>query len=589
MKRSARILPAALALALLLLPCALHGKSGGRITGKVISKEGQALLGAVVTIFKEDEAGGSIFFTRTDRRGEYNFREVLPGSYSLHVNYEGYKPHVSGNLAVRGGKTTTINVYLLEVLDFFSSDDPRNFGITTVMRSASDRRLIFRALDDPQAGIGDREPEFERNVAVNLVSSTGLSGHGYAVFPMRGYGDMVSNFAYSEPVGQKTRMIFSGQLSAGEDSLWRVRNTYQYQPQAGRDMKFSLGYGRQNMAAAQVGSAAGPSEFFARDPSVRDSGVQTVALGFSSSDQLLEDFAIEYGFDASRIHHGNTRTVFSPHFRLFITPAAGWLFKSRMTSTRLTDANSVVLPDGEIINLIEPVYIAKIDGQLRLSRFRHFEVGVEKQLADATSVELALYQDRVEGPGLPFVMTIRGPASRQARMVQLAEDQAEQRGLRVSVNRSFISFISGSVSYVYGRGATLDPNTPLVVGTALADNWQRYVQRSYVHSLKGSLHTRFDRTKTDLQAIFRWHPDYPLTPIDLFSDREDFQGRGIAVCLRQLIPVPDFLYSAGQWVALVDVRNLFDQGKYVIPTADGAIILTPSPRYLRFGLNLNFN
>jgi hypothetical protein len=105
----------------------------------------------------------------------------------------------------------------------------------------------------------------------------------------------------------------------------------------------------------------------------------------------------------------------------------------------------------------------------------------------------------------------------------------------------------------------------------------------------GSINTKISRTNTDMSATLRWYPGNPATPIDLFSDRMDTEGKGVAFCVRQLIPLPEFLYGAGHWVALVDVRNLFDQGRYVIPTNDGVLVLTPNPRYVRFGLNLSFN
>jgi len=64
--------------------------------------------------------------------------------------------------------------------------------------------------------------------------------------------------------------------------------------------------------------------------------------------------------------------------------------------------------------------------------------------------------------------------------------------------------------------------------------------------------------------------------------------KGINFRIRQAIPLPEFMGSAGRWEALVDVRNLFDQGGDVIRASDGEVVLTRNPRSLRFGLNLNF-
>jgi hypothetical protein len=59
--------------------------------------------------------------------------------------------------------------------------------------------------------------------------------------------------------------------------------------------------------------------------------------------------------------------------------------------------------------------------------------------------------------------------------------------------------------------------------------------------------------------------------------------------LKQVLPLPDFMGSAGQWEAQIDLRNAFNQGRSLLPTTDGEFSLTRNPRTLRFGLNLSFN
>jgi hypothetical protein len=55
--------------AFLFFPDGAAAQAGGRIQGKILARDGQALAGAVVTIFKEDRNGGIIQYTRTDGRG----------------------------------------------------------------------------------------------------------------------------------------------------------------------------------------------------------------------------------------------------------------------------------------------------------------------------------------------------------------------------------------------------------------------------------------------------------------------------------------------------------------------------------------
>jgi hypothetical protein len=58
--------------------------------------------------------------------------------------------------------------------------------------------------------------------------------------------------------------------------------------------------------------------------------------------------------------------------------------------------------------------------------------------------------------------------------------------------------------------------------------------------------------------------------------------------VRQIIPTPEFLNSSGKWEILIDMRNLVNQGRDVIPASNGELILDRNPRSLRFGLSLNF-
>ncbi len=69
MRRRFFIPPTALLAVLILLAHEATAQGGGRIQGKIQTRDGRALAGAVVTIFKEDGNGGIIQYTRADGRG----------------------------------------------------------------------------------------------------------------------------------------------------------------------------------------------------------------------------------------------------------------------------------------------------------------------------------------------------------------------------------------------------------------------------------------------------------------------------------------------------------------------------------------
>jgi hypothetical protein len=414
-----------------------------------------------------------------------------------------------------------------------------------------------------------------------------LSSHNYSVLPSGHHNGIVSNFAFVEPVGGNGRMIFAGQLNSGYDTLWRVRNTFNYRTEPGREFSLALGYGRLNLNGVNIGDMVQPTEFFTQDPELRESGVQTLSLGVSSRNEFLDIMALEYGFDISRIYYGLTKSVISPHVQFVITPGNGWHVRSSMNSRKISDSNSVFLPGGELVNLTEPTYLAKINGKVYVTEFNHSELALGKDLGD-TSLELAVYQDSVNGPGTPFLMTIVGDAETRAQVAQLREEQAAQHGMRVVMNRTFLEFLQGSVAYTYGTASEVCGSHDAVSGDLLAENLLSYIHRSYYHTVMSQLSAEIPSTKTNFTTILRWYPGNPLTPIDYFHDRIDSPTKGVNFAIRQAIPLPEFMGRPGRWEALVDVRNLFDQGRNRIRTGNGELVLNRNPRSLRFGLNLRF-
>ncbi len=577
-----------LLVAIALIPVNLHAKSEGRITGRITSQAGDGLIGAVITLFRQDGEGGTISFTRTDRRGQFSISNLAPGSYHLQVASEGYQPLTNSGIKIEPGRTLTLNVVMQELLDLLAAEpDPRNWDLKTVVRSTSDRRLIFRDLPGAAA---ERESTFTRVAALEVATSSGMGSENYFVSPSSGQSGVLSNFAYAEPITDSGRMIVSGQLNSGADSFWHVRNTFHYQTDPGRDLRFSLGYGRLGVNNTDMSLLAHPASFLNQDPILRDSGAQVIDMGLGGQSRFVDGLDIEYGLDLSRIYYGTTRSYFSPYFQVVLTPADTWKVKTGMSSRRVSDTNSILLPDGELLNMAAPIYVAKIDGRLRISQFKHSEIAVEKALDDRATIEVALYEDHMNGPGIPFLVTAVGSSPGVSTAVaQLREDQTAQKGVRLAVNRRFLDFLAGSIAYVYGTGTALSPEGGTLTSEQLAQSLLEFMQRTYYHSLTGRVHANFRHTQTKLTAVVRWYPGAPITPIDLFADRSDVLAKGVNFSIRQPLPLPEFLGTVGRWEALVDVRNMFESGNAHLRTADGEVVLSRNPRSLRFGLNLNLH
>jgi hypothetical protein len=264
-----------------------------------------------------------------------------------------------------------------------------------------------------------------------------------------------------------------------------------------------------------------------------------------------------------------------------------------MSSRRLSDmnsiANSIALPDGEILNFSEPTLITLVGNQISMSQITRSEVAAQKTIGKDSFIELACYQDRTQGPGLPLQITMITSRERSSRIIEMNEDHARQRGLRVTIKKRISDSLNGSISYGYGDSIGIasikEPISMDTIGGVIGN----YLQQKNQHSITGRLDAAIPATKTRILASLRWYSKSLLTPVDWFSESMDIGTKSANLEVRQAIPFPEFVGAVGKWEILLDVRNVFNQGQKVLPISDGEIALNRNPRSLRFGLNLSFH
>ena len=87
--RAAKVVAAALVLFLISAPLFSQGNAG-RILGVVTDQQGAAVPGVTVTI--TDTQRGVSRTLKTDDAGEFNAPNLLPGTYSVRAEAQGFKP-----------------------------------------------------------------------------------------------------------------------------------------------------------------------------------------------------------------------------------------------------------------------------------------------------------------------------------------------------------------------------------------------------------------------------------------------------------------------------------------------------------------
>jgi hypothetical protein len=574
---------------LFLLPAVSADAGGnGRITGIIKNVSGSPLCDAVIRIVREVNQGEALSIVRTDSRGFFKSINLTPGAYYLQISRQGYQPVTTTKFVLDSGRTTSLDIVLQDFISFVSNDDdPRNWDLKTVVRSTSDRRLIFR---NAPGGIvteaEDSASSFYRSGAMRIASGTALDSTNYLARPQASQTGVSSNFAITEPLTQHSRMILSGQLDFGSGAFWRLRNTYNYRPNKDHDYRISAGYGQMNVN--YPGSTSISSQMLSQETGLRESGIRTIAVGLEGNTNFLDLLSVKYGIDYSRLYYEGAKGFFYPSVQILVNPAEGWSIQTSFASRRISDMNSVVLPDGEMLNLAEPTLITMVGGRVSMSQVRHSEVAAQRELSNDTALEFAVYQDRIQGPGLPVMITTVTPLARRSQIVEMNDDYSGQRGARVTLKQRITDTLRASVDYVYGDALSITGIDGLVLGENPDGKLGGCLQQRNQHSITGRVDATIPYTRTNLLATTRWYPGNPVTPVDWFSDRMDIGTKSTNFEIRQLIPVPDFLSTTGRWEVLVDLRNVLNQGREVLATNDGELILNRNPRSLRFGLSLSF-
>jgi hypothetical protein len=555
----------------------------GRVAGNVSDLLGSPIQDAIVRVVQLVDGVENFISTRSDEHGFFRTPALSAGVYSLQISHQDYRPVATTQFVVDGSHSVSLEIALRKLADSLTLDeDPRNQGFRQVLRGISDRRLIFRSA--PASGVAENAPDPFTAGGVMSIASGSSQNESYFLRPQASQSGVSSNFAFTEPLNSTSRIILSAQVDSGADSFWRLRNTYSYRPDRDHDYSISVGYGRMSGNQIVSDSISTSTNFL----SMAD-GLETFAFGTEGETRLFDILSIRYGVDYSKLYYGTDKSFFSPSLRILLTPVRGWSFEAFITSKPQNDDSSITLPNGEILNLTEPTRITIAGNKVSMSQVRHSETVVRRDLTPETSVEFALYQDYISGPGIPLLVTTVTPSAQRSCVIEANDDNSSQKGLRFMAKHRIFEYLTGSIAYIYGESREIAQDAHQATISSLEENPENFMQRGYSHSLAGRVDTFIPITKTSIIAMLRWNSGYPLTTLDSFFGDMDISTKSANLEIRQSLPMPAFLDAAGRWEVMLELRNALNQGSMKLTAADGEIIFDRNPRSVRFGLNYSFH
>jgi len=317
-------------------------------------------------------------------------------------------------------------------------------------------------------------------------------------------------------------------------------------------------------------------------------GLETFAFGMEGETRLFDILSIRYGVDYSKLYYDSDQNFYSPSLRILLTPAEGWNLETFVTSKPQNDNGSITLPNGETLNITEPTLISIAGNKVSMSQMRHSEAVIRKNFMPETSVEFAVYQDYINGPGIPMLITTVTPSERRSCVIETNGERSSQKGLRLMAKHRIFEYLAGSVAYIYGESKEIAHDARQVEIASLEENPENFMRQGYRHSIAGRMDAFIPTTRTNVIATVRWNSGYPLTALDRFFDDMDIGTKSANLEIRQMLPVPAFMDASGRWEVMLELRNALNQGSKKLETADGEIIFDRNPRSIRFGLNYSF-
>ena len=566
----------------------------GSFSGRIQDPSGKPLSNILVALLHKSPAPTALpILTRSDEAGEIRLSNLEAGNYELLVKNSQYRSPTRNLVHVLPGETTVLSLVLQQLFGRGSFDE-ENQKVKTVLRNAGAERLILRHLPRT-AGQDSGSPPWGAFLgeAVVQVYGNGGSRGVFPVVPSDGAGGATTHFALVQSVGTSSKYIVAGQLSSGAAELWRLRNSVELPLSDSHTFEVFVGYGRENFDQPGIAPYDNPATLGNRlDDEPTLGSTRVLSLGIQERLLLGNVLSVLWGVELNQVNTNQRQTFLNPNAELSFSPTEQTKFQVVMASKRMTHRGSLLLPDGEMLNLREAVYFSRVGPQLTVSTPRHYRGSITQQVTKNTEIEFAAYENQLFGETSPFLTYSKDRPARPR--FQLEDKHAVNRGYRIMVRRRLGNTLKTAVSYIHGNAAGVSRDATLVFDEFAL---QKVIERRNYHTLNAEIEAYIPFSGTRLNALVKFASNgHPITTLDAFADTYETGNEGINLFIRQVVPVPgewlaflgmDFL-SAYEIEALLDIRNLTNEDLGKLSTEMGDVSLVRHPRTVSGGISVRF-
>ena len=326
--------------------------------------------------------------------------------------------------------------------------------------------------------------------------------------------------------------------------------------------------------------------FAPSDPYLGNATLQSVGLNAADDVTLGDVVELKFGSELETIQFMGRVNAFRPY---------GSLNFHLSPNTILAYDYATSLPNTEIQGLSDSTSsdLSELDPRLTVENFatrvesaHHQEVSVSHRIGDGTSVQVAVFSDRIANTALLGAGEVTAAGGDLLPDVysgtfSYSGGNLSTGGLRVVLQRKFCSDLTATFDYAYG--GTLD----LTQSDAQLEQARQWISTERRHAIAAKLSGNLPGTHTRVIASYRRLNGPALTPVDMFNASPGQTDPFFSLVIRQ--PIPNLGFLPAHMEALIDLRNLLAEGYVPVMGRDGqTVYLVQAARSVRGGVAINF-
>lgn len=537
----------------------IHAAGPASVSGAVRNSAGVPQIGAAVELLRPDLSVITTVYTNS--KGRFAFTQVMPGRYAVKAMGTSFLPSLRENVRVQAGTVVNLTLNTLyEVMQWLPAKprtgDAQKDDWAWTLRSAANRPLLRWLEDGPLVVVSDGKSRPKLKARLVASGNAGTFGED----------------------GQRISMEVQDTPSDSRELLAHV----DFEPGTNASMESMLGFRQDLGIVGSVQSVAAVSVH----PEVESSdaqGLNEVAMRTWESMNMGD--AIEAEAGAAQVLARFAQD--SPNTVAAVLPfvSVSWRKGDSVVSYRLATAlpNQQQAGDGDAATWLPAM--AMRNSRLVMESGLHQEIGWEHR-TDSSGVAVSFYTDTLAAPVLE-AMTRGGSATLpdllydQSGLVRTAAPGYSTTGMTAMVERELPRGNHVRLTYANGEAVVLSGMQHPTVLSEIVRQARPHRTQMYSLSLSGTL----DGSGTRWRASYRWQPEDTVTRVAPYLVQADEPYFNLH--LRQ--PVFSGRGSVRSVDAMIDVRNLLDQGGRSFTLSDGTLLLfAQAQRGVTAGLAFTF-